>query len=33
MASISTLGVGSGMDLSSILASLEEEEKSNLKPI
>lgn len=33
MASISTLGVGSGLDLSSILDSLEAAEKSTLKPI
>lgn len=33
MASISTLGVGSGLDLSSILDSLEAAEKSTLTPI
>lgn len=33
MASISSLGVGSGMDLSSILDSLEAAEKASLKPI
>lgn len=33
MASISTLGVGSGLDLSSILSSLEAAEKAGLKPI
>lgn len=33
MASISTLGIGSGLDLSSILDSLEAAEKSTLKPI
>ncbi len=33
MASISTLGVGSGLDLSSILDSLEAAEKATLKPI
>lgn len=33
MASISTLGVGSGLDLSSILDSLETAEKASLDPI
>ncbi len=33
MASISTLGVGSGLDLSGILDSLEAAQKSTLKPI